>query len=231
MPVETERIAKPGWREVSFKESPPIASYLVAIAVGPWEVLDGGTAGRNATPLPYIASKGRAAEAAYAASITPQIVERLEAYFGQPYPFAKLDSIAMPNSGLSFGAMENVGLISYDQSLLLATPDATTTRFQQNCVASSAHEISHQWFGNLVTPVWWNDIWLNESFATWLETKITAEVKPEWRWEFRHLGGGRHYAIASDRLRSFLLPCVVDRGGDLALSREARARRSLAAES
>ena len=71
----------------------------------------------------------------------------------------------------------------------------------------------------------------NESFTTWLETKITAEVKPEWRWEFRHLGGGRHYAIASDRLRSFLLPCVVDRGGDLALSREARARRSLAAES
>lgn len=230
MPVETERIAKPGWREVSFKESPPIASYLVAIAVGPWEVLDGGTAGRNATPLRYIVPKGRAAEAACAASITPQIIERLEAYFGQPYPFAKLDSIAMPNSGLSFGAMGNVGRISYDQSLLLAKPDATTTRFQQNYVASSAHAISHQWFGNLVTPVWRNDIWPNESFATWLETKITAEVKPEWRWEFRHLGG-RHYAIASDRLRSFLLPCVADRGGDLALSREARACRPLAAGS
>jgi cytosol alanyl aminopeptidase len=128
MPVEGERAGKPGWREVSFKPSPPMASYLVALAVGPWDVLDGGTAGRNATPLRYIAPKGRAAEAAYAARITPRIVERLEAYFGQPFPFPKLDSIAIPNTGHFFGAMENIGLISYDQSLLLATPAATTTR-------------------------------------------------------------------------------------------------------
>ena len=201
MPVEAERIAAPGWRETSFRPSPPIATYLVAIAVGPWEVLDGGVAGRNATPLRYIAPKGRGAEAAYAASITPQIVERLEAYFGQPYPFAKLDSIAIPNSGHFFGAMENIGLIAYDQSLLLASPDATTTRFQQGYVATSAHEIAHQWFGNLVTPIWWNDIWLNESFASWLGDKITGEVKPEWRWEFRRVDG-RQWAIANDRLDS-----------------------------
>jgi cytosol alanyl aminopeptidase len=201
MPVESERIVAPGWREVSFRESPPIVSYLVAIAVGPWDVLDGGTAGRNATPLRYITPRGRAAEAAYAASITPQIVERLEAYFGQAYPFAKLDSMVIPDSGHFFGAMENVGLITYDQALLLATADAMTTRFQQNYTATAAHEISHQWFGNLVTPVWWNDIWLNESFATWLGTRITAELKPEWNWPFRRLGT-RQWAIDSDRLAS-----------------------------
>jgi len=201
MPVDGERAGKAGWREVRFKPSPPMASYLVALAVGPWDVLDGGTAGRNATPLRYIAPKGRAAEAAYAASITPRIVERLEAYFGQPFPFPKLDSIAIPNSGHFFGAMENIGLISYDQSLLLATPAATTKRFEQNYVGTAAHEIAHQWFGDLVTPAWWNDIWLNESFATWLGNKITDQVKPEWQWDYQRVGR-RQWAILNDRLAS-----------------------------
>ncbi len=201
MPIEAERASAPGWREVSFRTSPPIASYLVAIAVGPWDVLDGGTAGKNATPLRYIAPRGRAAEAAYAASVTPAIVERLEAYFGQPFPFPKLDSITMPNSGFFFGAMENVGLITYDQSILLATPDEDTTNFRQEYVSAAAHEISHQWFGNLVTPAWWDDIWLNESFATWMGTKITDEVKPEWRWNFTR-SGTRQRAIENDRLAS-----------------------------
>ena len=201
MPIDVERASVPGWREVSFRKSPPIASYLVAIAVGPWDVLDGGTAGKNATPLRYIAPKGRAAEAAYAASVTPVIVERLEAYFGQPFPFPKLDSIAMPNSGFFFGAMENIGLITYDQSILLATPAEDATNFRQDYVATAAHEISHQWFGNLVTPAWWDDIWLNESFATWMEKKITDEVKPEWHWNFTR-SELRQRAIGNDRLAS-----------------------------
>ena len=201
MPVDSERMSSSGWREITFRPTPAIASYLAAIAVGPWEVLDGGTAGMNATPLRYIAPRGHAGEAAYAASITPKIVERLEAYFGQPYPFPKLDSITILNTGHFFGAMENIGLITYDQALLLATPDATTTRFQQNYVATAAHEIAHQWFGNLVTPAWWNDIWLNESFASWLGNKITAEVVPDWHWEY-HRVGGRQWAMVNDRLAS-----------------------------
>ncbi len=201
MPIDAERASAPGWREVSFGKSPPIASYLVAIAVGPWDVLDGGTAGKNATPLRYIAPKGRAAEAAYAASVTPAIVERLEAYFGEPFPFPKLDSIAMPNSGFFFGAMENVGLITYDQSILLATPAEDTTNFRQEYVSTAAHEIAHQWFGNLVTPAWWDDIWLNESFATWMGNRITDEVKPEWHWNFMR-GRLRQAAIENDRLAS-----------------------------
>jgi cytosol alanyl aminopeptidase len=201
MPAESERSTTPGSREVRFRSTPPIATYLVAIAVGPWDVLDGGTAGRNATPLRYIAPKGRASEAAYAASVTPKIVERLEAYFDKPFPFPKLDSISIPNTGFFFGAMENIGLITYDQRLLLAKPDETTTRFKQSYVSDAAHEISHQWFGNLVTPAWWDDIWLNESFATWLGDKITAEVMPEWRWEFRRIGT-RQWAIGNDQLAS-----------------------------
>jgi cytosol alanyl aminopeptidase len=201
MPIELERSSAPGWREVAFRKSPPIVSYLVAIAVGPWDVLDGGTAGRNGTPLRYIAPKGRAAEAAYAANVTPAIVERLEAYFGQPFPFPKLDSIAMPNSGFFFGAMENIGLITYDQSILLATAAEDTTNFRQEYVSTAAHEISHQWFGNLVTPAWWDDIWLNESFATWMEKKITDQVKPEWHWHFTR-SELRQRAIENDRLAS-----------------------------
>ena len=199
MPVEWRRKASPGWEQIGFRVSPAISTYLVALAVGPFDVIDGGTAGRNRTPLSYIAPKGRGREAAYAAKATPKILEALEDYFDRPYPFAKLDSIAIPDSGSFFGAMENVGLITYDARLLLAKPAETTALFEQRYVATAAHEISHMWFGNLVTMAWWDDLWLNEAFATWIENKVTDELRPDWHWALRR-ADRRAWAIETDQL-------------------------------
>jgi alanyl aminopeptidase len=101
-----------------FAESKPLPSYLVALAVGPFDVLEGGTAGRKRTPLRYLALRGRGEEARYAKSVTPRLLEALEDYFGTPYPFEKLDSITIPQTCM-FGAMENVGLITYASQLML----------------------------------------------------------------------------------------------------------------
>ena len=200
MPIAAERAAGPGLREVTFKRTPPLSSYLVAFAVGPFDVRDAGTAGINKTPVSIVTPKGRTSEAAFAAKETPAILEALERYFGVPYPFPKLDLIAYPKVAV-FGAMENPGLVTYAARLILARHEEQTPQFEQAFVAVTAHELAHMWFGNLVTLAWWDDVWLNESFASWLGTKITAELKPAWHWELQ-LQRTRAWAIATDRLRS-----------------------------
>lgn len=179
MPVESEKAAGPGQREVVFQRTPLLPSYLVAFAVGDFDVRDGGRAGQNNTPISIITPKGRAAEAAYAATHTGSILAAAERYFGQPYPFAKLDLLAYPRS--TFGlAMENPGLVTYTARALLARPEEISSSFEQRFIGVTAHEIAHMWFGNYVTPAWWNDLWLNESFASWLGTKLVADVRPDW---------------------------------------------------
>ncbi|MGQ5521847.1 M1 family metallopeptidase [Chitinimonas sp. PSY-7] len=178
-PVAEETPTSPGWKRVQFQTTKPLPSYLVAFAVGPFDIVDGGKVGN--TPLRYITPRGRAADARYAASITPTIVQKLEAYFGMPYPYEKLDSLVLPLT-VGFSAMENAGLITYTSRLLLAKPEEETGSFKRDYVAVAAHELSHQWFGNYVTMAWWDDLWLNESFASWMGDKITDQVMPEWRW-------------------------------------------------
>ena len=165
-----------GMKAVTFRKTAPLPSYLVALAVGPFDAVDAGRLGK--TPLRVITPKGRGAQAKYAAEVIPQLLKRLEEYFGTPYPFEKLDSIAMPISNF---AMENVGLITYSQGSLLARPESDTINRQRGFASVAAHEMAHQWFGDLVTTAWWNDIWLNEAFATWMESKIVGEWKPEWK--------------------------------------------------
>ncbi len=174
-PVESEKDEAGGMKTVRFRETPPLPSYLVAFAAGPFEAVSAGKVGK--TPLRVITPKGRAGEAKYAVEAIPPLLQRLEEYFGSPYPFEKLDSIAMPISDF---AMENVGLITYGQSLLLSKPESDTILRQREFAETAAHEMAHQWFGDLVTTAWWNEIWLNEAFATWMETKITGEWKPDW---------------------------------------------------
>ena len=173
--IESEKDESGGMKTVRFGETKPLPSYLVAFAAGPFEAVSAGKVGT--TPLRVITPKGRADEAKYAAEVIPQLLQRLEEYFGTRFPFEKLDSIAMPISDF---AMENAGLITYGQSLLLSKPGSDTILRQREFAETAAHEMAHQWFGDLVTTAWWNDIWLNEAFATWMETKITGEWKPEW---------------------------------------------------
>ncbi|MDZ4801624.1 MAG: M1 family aminopeptidase, partial [Bryobacteraceae bacterium] len=168
-----------GLRVVKFNETKPLPSYLVALAVGPFDVVDGGKAGRRNIPVRAIVMKGRAAEAAWANKITPAIIAALEEYFGQPYPYEKLDQVAIPIT-VGFGAMENAGLITYQQTILLSRPEDDTLMRQRQSAGTITHELAHQWFGNMVTPAWWDDIWLNEAFATWMANKINGKLHPEW---------------------------------------------------
>ncbi len=187
-------------KRVHFAPTAPLPSYLIAFAVGPFDVVDGGRAGKKGTPLRYIVPKGRAGEVAYAKEATPKLLDLLEEYFGQPYPYEKLDSVALPIT-VGFGAMENVGLVAYEMPLMLARPDQETERFRRWYAGSAAHELTHMWFGHLVTMQWWNDVWLSESFATWLSAKTIERFAPAWQTK---LSGDarRQQAIAVDRLSS-----------------------------
>ena len=191
---------RPGWKRHVFAETRPLTSYLVALAVGPFDIVDGGTAGAAKTPLRHVVTRGRAQDANYAKQVTPRIVELLEEYFGIPYPYEKLDSVTIAQT-VNFGAMENAGMITYATVLMLARPQAETPEFRRRYVGVAAHEIAHQWFGDLVTTAWWDDIWLNEGFASWMGDKTVDRFDPAWNdgW---HPASVRRRAIEVDRLDS-----------------------------
>jgi cytosol alanyl aminopeptidase len=178
MPSTGETDEPNGMKAVHFAETPALPSYLVAFAVGPFELVDAGkTAG--GTPIRIVVPHGRSADATYPAQATKPLLELLERYFGIPYPFAKLDIVAV--SVFNAGAMENAGLITFRQSIILVKPGELTLGRQQTYATVAAHEMAHMWFGDYVTMSWWDDTWLNESFASWMETKIVEQWKPEWK--------------------------------------------------
>jgi alanyl aminopeptidase len=178
-PVASETRGAGGVKTLVFKETKPLPSYLVAFAVGPFEYVDAGTVGKAKVPIRIVVPKGKSGEAKYAAEVTAPILNRLEAYFGIPFPYEKSDQVAVPDTS-GWGAMENPGMVTYQQNIILADPKVDRLVRQRQYVQTAAHELAHQWFGDLVTTAWWDDIWLNESFATWMERKIVAEWKPEW---------------------------------------------------
>ncbi len=184
-PIVSEKTDEP--HTYVFKQTKPLPSYLIAFAVGPFEFVDAGTAGRNHIPVRIVTPKGKAAEAKYAAEVTATILTRLEDYFGVPYPYEKSDQMAIPVT-FGFGAMENAGMVTYAQTLLLARPDTDTITRQRGYASVAAHELAHQWFGDLVTTAWWNDIWLNEAFATWTSAKLLADWHPEWNTRINNVG-------------------------------------------
>ena len=173
-PVESET-KEAGWRTIRFKETKPLPTYLIAIATGPLEVV----------PIPgmkipgnVVTPKGQAALAARAVAYTPKILAAMEEWFGSPYPFEKLDLIAIPEYWP--GAMENPGAITFRDRLLLFDDKTASTAQKRSLALVTAHELSHMWFGDLVTMKWWDDLWLNESFADWAGDKITEKIFPEF---------------------------------------------------
>jgi alanyl aminopeptidase len=176
-PIQSETPEAGGTKKVVFAETKPLPSYLVALGVGPFEFVDAGKTGKNHTALRVVTPKGKASQAKYAAEVTGPLLAELEDYFGVPYPYEKLDLLSVPLFG---GAMENPGLITCVQSLLLRDPAQDSIGRQRNYSSVIAHEMAHQWFGDLVTTAWWDDIWLNEAFASWMDSKIMRKWKPEW---------------------------------------------------
>jgi len=177
--VAAEAPAGEGMKEVRFRQTRPLPSYLVAFGVGPFEIKQARPAGKKRVPVRIIAPRGRAHEAAWAARVSPEILEGLEDYFGMAYPYDKLDVLAIPFT-VQFGAMENVGLVTFREALVLTRPENDRVARRRAYAAVAAHEFAHQWFGDLVTTAWWDDIWLNEAFATWMTPKIIEHWQPSW---------------------------------------------------
>jgi alanyl aminopeptidase len=184
--VVTSAASGAGMTRWVFETTKPLPTYLVQMAVGPLDIVDAGDVPPNQfrkypLHLRGIAARGMGPKLKYALLLTPEIVTALENYYGIGYPFQKLDTLAVPD--FSAGAMENAGAITYREQLLLMDEDAPLEQ-RRSSLTVQAHEIAHQWFGDLVTPRWWDDIWLNESFATWMEFKIAQTVRPDE--EFAH---------------------------------------------
>jgi len=192
-----------GWKKVTFRRTEALPSYLVAFAVGPWDVVPGpdiAPNGERTAPIALrgIAAKGQGARMRYSLANTPAIVTALEDYFGIAYPFDKLDNLAAPDFWA--GAMENAGLIVYRDSLMFPDEDSAIGR-RQAFWGVSAHELAHQWFGDLVTMRWWDDLWLNEGFATWMGNKIHGQLQPDAHADRGLLEGALH-AMGADSLAS-----------------------------
>jgi aminopeptidase N len=201
MPIEKEAKIG-GGKEVRFGTTPSMASYLNVFCAGE---LDAIHVTKGDVTHGVFATKGKAEMGRYALESSQQILDYYNEYFGQPYPLPKLDHIAVP--GGFGGAMENWGGITYFESALLFDPERSSTQTRQGIYEVIAHETAHQWFGDLVTMAWWDNLWLNEGFASWMGTKVSAKFNPDWevwlakttpRDPMRRPGIGKEAAMEGD---------------------------------
>ncbi len=194
---ELRREARGDREVVTFAETPPLPTYLVALVAGPM----GGCAEDRVGDVPVRtwAIQEKVDLTAFGQEAAVAVLPRLEDYFDVPYAFGKLDQVGLPD--FEFGAMENAGLVTYRETALLLDPATASMPVRKRVAEVVTHELAHQWFGNWVTMEWWDDLWLNESFATWMAYKIVAGWKPEWRiW--LDFDQGKAAALALDALRS-----------------------------
>ncbi len=186
-----------GRRRVRFAPTMVMSTYLVAFVVGPLVATD--PVDVDGTPLRIIHRPGEEHLTSFALDVGAHALRFFTNYFGIPYPAEKLDMAAIPD--FAFGAMENLGLVTYRETLLLVDPDQAAQSELQRVVDVICHEIAHMWFGDLVTMKWWNGIWLNEAFATFMETLACDAYEPEWeRWV--SFGVEREAALAIDGLHA-----------------------------
>jgi len=174
-----------GMQRIRYAPTKPLPTYLIAFAVGPLDVIDWAPVSASPyrdEPLPLrgITVRGQGRRIAFALENTAPIVLLLEAYFGSAYPYDKLDIVAVPD--FAAGAMENAGLITYREPLVLFDEQPAVNQIRRYAMVHT-HEIAHQWFGNLVTMPWWDDIWLNEAFASWIQAKIADRWDPQFHFD------------------------------------------------
>lgn len=193
MPVESEKVSG-ALKQVRFGETPPMPSYLVVLCAGELDAIYGEADG---VKIGIFTTKGKAEQGRYALESAEKMLKYFNEYFGEKYPLPKLDMIAMP-SGFG-GAMENWGGITYFESILLYDPAKSSEETKQRIFGVVAHEMAHQWFGDLVTMAWWDNLWLNEGFASWMGTKCTDHFNPQWQIWLR-ANAAKQRAMATDAL-------------------------------
>jgi puromycin-sensitive aminopeptidase len=195
--IQTDEELAGGARQVVFGETPPLSSYLIAICVG--DLVGSAPVVARKVPIRTWSVPAKKHLTAFAQECAQAVLPLLEDYFGQPYAYGKLDQIGVPD--FEAGAMENAGAITFREVALLLDAATAPLSLQKRVAEVITHELAHQWFGNLVTMVWWDDLWLNEAFATWMAYKIVDAWRPNWRvWMDFEVGKGA--ALHLDALRS-----------------------------
>jgi len=173
----TEQDLGNGLKRVSFAKSPKMSTYLLFFGLGEF---DRATTMADGVEIGVVTQKGKADQAKFSLESAAAVIKEYNEYFGVPYPLPKLDNIASPGRSQFFSAMENWGAIYTFEYAQLFDPRISTESTKETIFSVGAHEIAHQWFGDLVTMAWWDDLWLNEGFASWMESRTTAKLHPEW---------------------------------------------------
>ncbi|HEY0502810.1 MAG TPA: M1 family metallopeptidase [Lysobacter sp.] len=194
MPAASTQDLRNGTTRVQFAPSPKMSTYLLFLSVGDFER---ATAQADGVEVGVVTQRGAIDQARFALDSSVDVLREYNDYFGTPYPLPKLDNVASPGASQFFSAMENWGAIFTFEHTLLLDPAISTQSDRQRVFAVAAHEIAHQWFGDLVTMSWWDDLWLNEGFATWMASRTTSKLHPEWNTRLEVVNS-RESAMARD---------------------------------
>lgn len=184
-----------GTKLYRFQQTPTMSSYLLFLGMGD---VERKTVMAGKTEIGIITRRGVVDQGDYALSQAKRLLTYYNNYFGQPYPLPKLDMIAGPGSSQFFGAMENWGAIFYFEPEVLFDPKRATQSGRERIYTVVAHEMAHQWFGDLVTMKWWDDLWLNEGFASWMENKTSSDLNPTWDAKATAVAEDREGALGFD---------------------------------
>ena len=183
--------------QYKFEKTPVVSTYLIYLGVGEFEYL---TSKIGRVQIRVVTTKGNKSKGKFSLDLGKKLLASYEKYFGIKYPLPKLDLIAVPD--FAAGAMENWGSITFRETILLYDSKTSSTRTKQFIAEVISHEIAHQWFGNLVTMKWWNDLWLNESFATFMATKFVDKFYPEWDLWNQFVEDAMNVAMGLDSLKT-----------------------------